>query len=315
MIPKIPEVSDEELLAALGGNSTDCNETFSHEIQAKRDKAGSCSRKDLNGIFNTVSNNLIQNAVFELSPIGDAIVQVAASKINPKSSKFEPIRITGREILIACHYNPNSGSMMKKVKDALDAFHKKPIKLAIEDEETGFRIERSFHWFDHADVLAGEGKLVVAEVEFHKFLKKELLGLSTNFTKTYLKYALPINEIFARRLYRICKSMHYDTTKTYTFHKTVSQLKMDMGITVDIDEDTKLPDPKYSDWSRFKQRRLDPAIKQINEKTDINVFYDRVIADNGQTVGVDITVGAKDPVSLLKLEMKIKETEKKLLGG
>ena len=142
----------------------------------------------------------------------------------------------------------------------------------------------------------------VFTIKFNESMQKYLFDLSSSYTSTEISilmsfgiggrggakgksnYALRLYDILRTQKYRIADGQK-ETVAAFEFE----QLKITLGL-VNIDDigvrksvfdnvakGTPLPEKagghKYARWDNFKTRVLEPALKEINEKTDISVRY------------------------------------------
>ena len=106
--------------------------------------------------------------------------------------------------------------------------------------------------------LAGEGRIAV---RFSEEILPYIFDLKREFTKYQLKNVLGLRSAHAIRLYELLKQ----TESLKKRKMTISELKEYLGA-----------GEKYQRFDHLKSRVLDPAIHEINEKTDINVSYAKI---------------------------------------
>ncbi|MFN8770932.1 MAG: replication initiation protein [Neisseriaceae bacterium] len=85
-----------------------------------------------------------------------------------------------------------------------------------------------------------------------------LVEVNGAFTEFQLHYLLEMNSAYAIKLYKLLYQRKDFKTRTFL----VDDLKLQFGVT-----------DKYPEYKSFKQRVLNPSVKQINEKTDLRVTY------------------------------------------
>lgn len=91
----------------------------------------------------------------------------------------------------------------------------------------------------------------------------ELAGkLKGDFSRYHLKQKAPLTSVYAHRLYEMMMQWRKSQTVPSVSYKELRHR-------FDID------DKEYKRMDNFKSRALDPAIKQINENTDITVSYEQ----------------------------------------
>lgn len=137
----------------------------------------------------------------------------------------------------------------------------------------------------------------VFRIEYNRHLTKYLKEIKRNFTRLKLSVMLTFQNVYAFRLYEILKSEAYPRvfqqkdSNTYIKQFSIAELRFLLGvanaelnIVQNILNDKKNPDyekayqktpEKVMDtWSDLKRYALDPAVKEINQISDISVAYE-----------------------------------------
>ena len=115
--------------------------------------------------------------------------------------------------------------------------------------------------FDRVEYIKGTGRI---QIEFTKSIRPYLFELKDNFTSFQLYSALRLSSKYAKRIYAIC-SQWKDVGETKKV--TIQELKKMLYIV-----DNK-GNEKFKQIGEFKRFVLDEAVKQINERTDLNIDY------------------------------------------
>ncbi len=136
------------------------------------------------------------------------------------------------------------------VKGALERLLKRTIVI---ETETDLEM---FNFISYGRYKRGEGYFIVS---IDKHLKPYLLKLKEKFTKIPLKYIFPLRSVYAIRLYELLKQ--YEHTG-YRIDYILSLRDM-----LDIEP------YEYQRFVDFDKWVLKRAIKEINEKTDLEVSY------------------------------------------
>lgn len=152
--------------------------------------------------------------------------------------------------------------------------------------------------------------------EMKKYLKD--LNLTGSFTRLNIETMLSFESVYALRLYEILKSKAYAPKGEYVTDNTkflieipLSELKLELGVvngelakiksvllasgkngTPDYDlAIEKAEEQMYSVYSEFRRVCIDPAIKEINKKTEMFVEYKaKRTGRGGKTTAIDFTV-------------------------
>lgn len=115
--------------------------------------------------------------------------------------------------------------------------------------------------FQRVAYILGEGRI---EVEFATPIKPYLFDLKDNFTSFQLYAALRLGSKYAKRIYALC-SQWKDKGQTQTFN--LDELKKMLHLLDDKGNE------QYKPFSMFKKFVLDESVKQINQRTDLEIGY------------------------------------------
>lgn len=246
------------------------------------------------------SNELIQNSRYQLTVWEEDIITFMSSFLDPYKEEFTPIEFTIKDFYHACGIESDGGKNYKKFKDAITQLLSRVIWIPYIDEK-GNQAEKAIHWLSEAIIIKNTGKF---KGSFSTDLKPYFLRQKKNFTMFEIIYAMHLRQEYDKRLYMYCKSRQYQKLESYTFQIPINKLKEAMG-EGSLSDKGVFVDTSYSDWSKFKERRLDPAIRRINEGTDIDITY--VSVKEGKTVvDVELTVTTKDMESRLRIHQKLR---------
>lgn len=115
--------------------------------------------------------------------------------------------------------------------------------------------------FQRIEYLTGTG---ITEIKLSEDILPHLFHLKDNFTSYGLAAALRLTSKYAKRIYPIC-SQWKDLGETKKFD--VQAFKKMVGLLDDKGNE------KLKQISELKAKVLDPAVKQINEHTELHVSY------------------------------------------
>jgi plasmid replication initiation protein len=125
--------------------------------------------------------------------------------------------------------------------------------------------ERSYKqlWlFQSVEYIKGEGRI---EIKLSEKIRPYLFDLKENFTSFQLYSALRLSSKFAKRIYTIASQWK---SKGETPRYRILDFKHMLGL-----YDPKTGVAQYEKISTLKDYVLGPAIKQINEHTDLQIDY------------------------------------------
>lgn len=210
-------------------------------------------------------NDLIQSR-YDLTLNEQKIILYAISKIDRRKEDFSIIKIKLREFARLI------GSTEKRYTEIREIVRRLRSKeIIIRDGKN----EIITGWLSSIEYIDNEG---VIEIEFSDKLVPYLLQLRKQFTSYELKNVLFLNNKHSIRLYELFKQ-----------YEVIGKRKLSI---VEIREFLMLGD-KYPDNKNFVHIFLKRSIKEINEKTDINVEYD-LIKENNKITKIMFNISPKN---------------------
>lgn len=196
-------------------------------------------------------NDMIQQARFTLTTQEQKTVLYAISKIKPSDTYLTEYTFDIKDFYRVIGWNKESytefKAMLKELSD-------KSWWITLPTGE-----ESLVRWFTTARSNKRSGKVTV---EFHKDMMPYLLQLAeqeTFYTSYNLRYVLPMSSQYSPRLYEILKS--YQKNNREWFFETEELKRL-------------LDCQNYKNFNDFKRFAIEPAVKEINKYTDINIAFD-----------------------------------------
>lgn len=158
----------------------------------------------------------------------------------------------------------------------------------------------------------------VFTIKFNSEMKKYLKNIKKQYTELKLSTMLSFESVYTFRLYELLRSHCYHPKGSnvteedgYQFQMDLSELKLQMGVvnselsrvqTVLLktgangrpDYDLaveKAEERMYEKYSKFRERCLEPSIKEINDKTEMEVSFTPIkVGRGGKTTGIRFLV-------------------------
>ena len=157
-------------------------------------------------------------------------------------------------------YNVSSDMAYKALREASEQLFKRYFSYQVQSETYPNHKEiRKARWVQEIGYIKGEG---VVTLSFTKGLIELAEKLKGSFSRYHLEQKAPLTSIYAHRLYEMM--LQWRNSKNIP---SISYFELRKRFDI--------PDEDYKRISNFKARVLDPAIKQINELTDIIVSYEQ----------------------------------------
>lgn len=206
-----------------------------------------------------VKDNSLINASYTLSLVEQRLVLLAIieARETPTGINAETfIEIHAQHYADRFHVDVKNTYAM--LSDAVMTLFNRQVTYMTIDEKTNKPEKRVIRWVSGISYVEGSG---VVKLRFAPEVVPLITRLEKNFTSYELMQVAHLN-LYATRLYEILVSWR-STSKTPVIE--INDFRSKLG----------LLESEYKLMHNFKNRVLDPAIKQINEHTDITVSYDQ----------------------------------------
>jgi len=235
-------------------------------------------------------NELIQQNRFELSLPEQKTIAFICSMIKPATpetrSKYYPnnpwqldYEFNIRDYCRVCGIDYDNGKNYADVKATLKKLSDRSMWL---DDGNGEVLVR---WLAKARTNKKSG---IAQIEIDRDLAPFLFDLQEKFTQYQLYNILAMKSAFSVRIYELMKSYAFQKSKTFD----LDELKLLLSV---------IKVKSYGRFPSFRQKVLEKAQEEINELTDINIYFE------------PITKGRK--VVKVKFRIESKNSIEKMLAG
>lgn len=202
----------------------------------------------------TQSNSLIEaRHIKPLSITEQKIILTMVSMIQPTDKDFHSYEILINEFKELCGLK--SEGIYSEVKRTVRTLMEKIIEIPNGDGKGWIMT----HWISSAEYVAGEGSI---RLNFDPRLKPYLLQLKSAFTSYRLSNILSLKSVYSIRLYELTKKWQHISKWTVA----VDRLRPMLGVA----------EGKLELYGHFKSRALTPALKEVNEKTDIFLSFTEI---------------------------------------
>ncbi len=212
-------------------------------------------------------NDFIQKANYDLSASQQKLFAVTISQIKPTDDVFERYTINAKDFAKIAGIPEKN--IYRDLKTMIESFDEKAKWIKIGDNVIRFRV------FSESEYNEGEGCITVM---LNSRLQEYLLNLKNNFTSYELWNILSLKSKYSIRLYELFKSYEYQHYKKFN----IDELK------------ELLCAESYSRYSNLAARVIEPAVKEINQYTNLEVAFKAV--QEGKThkvVGIEFTIKTK----------------------
>lgn len=197
------------------------------------------------------SNRLIE-AKYTLTQNEQKLMLGICAQLNPNAKDFSKVRISVDEMANFCHFDPSKKYTI--VKETLLKLLTRVIRL----KEPNGKNWYATHWLQAADYIDSEG---IIEYHVDERLKPELLQLKAAYLSTLAAPILEFKRTYSARLYLVLKKM----LKVGKFEYSL-----------DFFRERFMLEKTYDKFSNIKDKVFEPAIAEINVKSDINVIHEYI---------------------------------------
>lgn len=233
-------------------------------------------------------DDMIQHARFKLTVQEQRCILYAISKIKPEDTALNEYQFELKDFYALCGVEKDTYTELKKI---LRGLSDKSWWAEIDDKGT----ESVLRWFNVVHTNKKSGKVTI---KFHEDMMPFLIQLAEQareqgifYTQYQLKYILPMQSQYSPRLYELLKS--YQKNNREWFFET-DKLK------------ALLDCKNYKNFNDFKRFALDPAVREINEFTDLDIAYDTE-HEGRKVTRVNFFLAEKDDAALTDTNLHISE--------
>lgn len=233
---------------------------------------------------NTVmkANNLIFNSKFTLSLQQQKIVFFLTSQINYDDKEFQEYTFNIIDFCRICGIDSVGGKQYSLLKEAIKTLADKSIWITRNDG-----VETLLRFIEKPELNKAQGTI---KLRIDEDMKPYLLQLKKNYTSFELLYTLRFRHKASPRLYELLKAHHFDNLKPYVYVVSIDDLRVILNADTD----------SYKQYKYFNSRVLAPALKEINEQTDLNITY-RTRKSGKAITHAEFTIEQKTPAERMRV--------------
>lgn len=210
------------------------------------------------------SNTIVQKSRYELSVTEQRTIAYICSMIKPieviDRAKGNPFildyEFNIRDYARTCGLECDNGRIYEETKVLLKGLITKVMWLTLEDGT-----ETTVNWVQKVWTNKRNGK---AKIRLDEDMTPYLFDLQEKFLSYGLQNILAMKSQFSIRLYEILKSYAFQKVKTFEVEELKKMLMVDNV-------------KSYKQFAPFRQKVLEKALEEINQFTDIKIYYEPVI--------------------------------------
>lgn len=231
----------------------------------------------------TKANSLVE-ASYRLTSMEQKVILALASKINVNDGELKTYTLSIKEFCNLLGIKGNN--QYTRLRQITLGLMRKAFQIRIAEKEV---VQVS--WLSYVKYREQEGML---EMQFAPFLKEYLIELKKSFTSYTLSNVVRLKHAYSIRLYELLKQ--YEKIGERTFH--IEDLLDKLG----------LAGTSYKTYGNLKSRVLNPAKKELNRETDIQIEFIE-IKQGRKVVGVRFLIHKN--IESMSEENKIRVISKK----
>lgn len=231
-----------------------------------------------------MANNIIKGKQFMSLQTAKLIrLIITQIGINDKELKIYNCKITELANLL----NVKSNNIYRDIRNICETTMKSIIYIGTGNPKEPWKI---IHWVSNAN-YDGQGNI---KIELSKEIKPYVIELNKWFTKYKLKNILEFNSYYAIRIYEIIMCKNGEQGK----HKN--------KIEIELNELRQMLDceSKYKLFADFKRKAIEPARKEINQKSDIVINNITYIKTGKAVTSIIFEISPKKDLTENKTEKK-----------
>lgn len=234
------------------------------------------------------ANELITHTKFSLTAQQQKIILFLISQVQPGDDDFREYEFSSQDFCRACGLDRSGGRQYAESMDVLEALA--DVKITYNGSrwitvEGGWKT--LLRWIEKPYICPEDGRI---RIRLDKDMRPFLLHLKAHFTQYELLWTLQFTGRYTIRLYELCKAKQFDKLQPV-------ELELDLDYLKD-----RLDAGTYDRWPDLRRRVIEPAIAEINAKSDMQLSYTpRRKKQSGGTSSILLRIETKDAPERLKL--------------
>lgn len=201
-----------------------------------------------NGVIRAKSD-FFRTARYGLTVLEHRIIYYAILRGQQEKRPFEPVELTIKEFIELCDYKGKS--IYNKLSDLTNKLAGRTVEVVYKTPDGQHHLLQA-PWLSKIEYIIGEGKLIIAP---NKELQPFFDGKP--FSQTEFYFLIKFKSQYAERLYEMVKPLS---------HKPMADFSID-----ELRSALAIPPEMYTNFKDLRVRVLEPALKDINKYTDLEI--------------------------------------------
>lgn len=200
--------------------------------------------------FVVKGNDLVRRAKYDLSLTELKILSFLFSLVKPNDPHGTEYSFKIIDFCKVCGINFEAGINYKMIRSTIQGLRNKSFWIL---EPNGDN--RLVGWLGAAKISPSRGKVTI---KFDESIEEYVHNLFSNYTKYELLATLPMQSRYSFRIYELLESYSFKKTQRFELEEFKKLLAAE----------------KYERFPDFRRKVLEPAVREINQYTDIVTSYE-----------------------------------------
>ncbi len=205
------------------------------------------------------ANELITHTTFSLTAQQQKIVLYLIAQVRPTDEDFREYEFSIQDFSRACGLDRAGGRQYEQLMEVLEALADSKIRYnGSAWIPVGEGWKTMLRWIEKPYINPEDGKI---RIRLDRDMRPFLLHLREHFTQYELLWTLQFTGRYTIRLYELAKARQYDKLRPVEISLSLDYLRehLDAG--------------SYARWADLRRRVIDPAVAEINAKSDMQISY------------------------------------------
>jgi plasmid replication initiation protein len=244
-----------------------------------------------------VQHNALAEAKYRLSVRAQKLLIRLLAELDQRNDDFTDIKLFLRDFAKLASGDPGD-VLFTEFIDAAKQFMGQFVSIT-QSPVPGEKLPRGLicHWISSIEKNPNEKSITFS---FDPKLRPYLLGLSRNFFAFHTLHAFNLDSAYSIRLYQWAKSRQFLRRPQQV---SVDDLRHFLG-TIEIDADGAITRESLKRYNDFKKVALQPAVREINKKTDILITFHEIRKSGTKIIcAIVFSIGLKEGAEPTFLEV------------
>lgn len=220
-------------------------------------------------------NNMAQKTFYSINTKEFNILRFLFSKIKPDDKELKPVTFSMREFCLLTGINPNTPGNYTYIKNTIQTLLRK-IVIAPWLKENGKEVDRAVYWLEPS-TMEIDRKDGTITLQVAKIWEPYLVGLAQKgqYFTTSFREVLPMKSVYGKKMYEFLVSELGARPRT----DRGKMVEKNYRFPIQYVRELMLGKPekgrrgKYTNFSDFKSRVLEPAKKDLDKYGNIYMEY------------------------------------------